>query len=109
MNSSEFLSKSMDEVSKYTYDHFDKSEGLPTFTVYIVWYCKTLQNHKALLATSLPDNMYYECTYNGDKDELYIDAYNKFENICIKGKEEYFMEELFEKLRKERDELFTKN
>ncbi|WP_233619266.1 DUF6275 family protein, partial [Enterococcus sp. S52] len=29
------------------------------------------------------DGMYYEITYNGDKDELYFDAYKKFENKCI--------------------------
>lgn len=28
--------------------------------------------------------MYYEFTYNGDKDELYMDAYKKWENICYK-------------------------
>jgi hypothetical protein len=27
--------------------------------------------------------MYYELTYNGDKDELYIDAYKKWGNLCI--------------------------
>jgi len=52
--------------------------------VYIVWYCKTLQNHKALLSTSVSDGMYYELTYNGDKKELYLDAYKKWENKCIK-------------------------
>ena len=26
----------------------------------------------------------YELTYNGDKKELYFDAYKKFENKCIK-------------------------
>lgn len=31
-----------------------------------------------------PDGMYYEFTYNGDKDELYMDAYKKWENICYK-------------------------
>lgn len=25
--------------------------------------------------------MYYELTYNGDKNELYFDAYKKWENI----------------------------
>ena len=34
--------------------------------------------------TALKDGMYYECTYNGDKKELYFDAYKKFENKCIK-------------------------
>ena len=33
---------------------------------------------------SLSDGMYYELTYNGDKNELYLDAYKKWENQCIK-------------------------
>lgn len=51
--------------------------------VYVVWFCKTLQNWKALVSTSLPDGMYYEVTYNGDKEETYLDAYKKFENCVI--------------------------
>lgn len=51
--------------------------------VYVVWYCKTLQNVKALLSTDLPDGMYYESTYNGIKNEIYFDAYKKVENIKI--------------------------
>ena len=50
----------------------------------MVWSCKTLQNSKALLSTTISDGMYYELTYNGDKKELYLDAYKKFENRCIK-------------------------
>lgn len=48
--------------------------------VYVVWLTKVLQSNKALLSTTLFDGMYYELTYNGDKNELYIDAYKKFEN-----------------------------
>ncbi|WP_339009617.1 DUF6275 family protein [Fusobacterium animalis] len=48
--------------------------------VFVVWYCKTLQNAKALLSTTVSDGMYYELTYNGDKKELYLDAYKKWEN-----------------------------
>ena len=33
------------------------------------------------------DGMYYEITYNGDKQELYLDAYKKWENKCIKAEE----------------------
>jgi hypothetical protein len=54
------------------------------YDVYIVWFSKTLQNWKALLSTNLPDGMYYEVTYNGDQHETYIDAYKKFDNVCIK-------------------------
>ena len=61
----------------------DKFEITPD-DVYIVWLCKTLQNHKALLSTNVSDGMYYELTYNGDKKELYLDAYKKWENQCIR-------------------------
>ena len=33
-------------------------------------------------------DMYYELTYNGDKKELYLDAYKKWENKCISVCEE---------------------
>lgn len=52
--------------------------------VFIVWSCKTLQNNKAMVSTTISDGMYYELTYNGDKKELYLDAYKKWENICYK-------------------------
>lgn len=76
-------------VVKYANERLDKTEGVQITeeNVFIVWSCKTLQNNKALLSTTLPDGMYYELTYNGDKDELYFDAYKKFQNICIKPHE----------------------
>ena len=53
--------------------------------VFVVWYAKTLQNHKALLGTTAEDdNRYFEATYNGDKDELYLDVYYKKDNQCYK-------------------------
>lgn len=55
--------------------------------VFVVWFCKTLQNWKALLSTSLPDEMYYEVTYDGDNFRTYIDAYKKFNNVCIPDEE----------------------
>ena len=74
-------------VTDYTNEHVDKTDGvkIEEENVFIVWICKTLQNNKALLSTTLPDGMYYEVTYNGDKDEIYFDAYKKWENICFKG------------------------
>lgn len=55
--------------------------------VFVVWSCKTLQNNKALVSTNISDGMYYELTYNGDKKELYLDAYKKWENKCIEIKD----------------------
>lgn len=70
-------------VSKFIREHLDKSDEQPAFEVYIVWKCKALQNWKYLLSSTLPDGMYYELTYNGDKKEWYLDAYKKFENKVI--------------------------
>ena len=50
------------------------------FDIFIVWKCKTLQNWKYLISTSIEDGMYYELTYNGDAHEWYLDAYKKFMN-----------------------------
>ena len=72
-------------VKNYIFEHLDKSDETPDFEVYTVWKCKTLQNWKYLIASTLYDGMYYEMTFNGDKNEWYLDAYKKFENRCIKG------------------------
>ena len=73
-------------VVDYFNEKKDKTDDkkLELEDVYVVWLCKTLQNHKDLLSTTVSDGMYYECTFNGDKNELYMDVYKKWENICIK-------------------------
>lgn len=74
-------------VKQTVVDYVNRAKGgekkITQDDVYIVWSCKTLQNNKALASTTLSDGMYYELTYNGDKDELYLDAYKKWENLCI--------------------------
>ena len=85
MGNDKFLKVVKAAVTKYVNERLDKSDGkkITEDDVFIVWSCKTLQNNKALASTTLSDGMYYEVTYNGDKDELYFDAYKKWENICI--------------------------
>ena len=83
MDSNKFIKKCKELVKNYAEEHLDKSDIVPKFDVFAVWSCKTLQNSKALLSTTLSDGMYYELTYNGDKKKLYLDAYKKFENRCI--------------------------
>ncbi len=77
-------------VVNYFNENVDKTDGLKINkgNVFIVWFSKTLQNFKALVSTTVSDGMYYELTYNGDKKELYLDAYKKWENKCIKVEEE---------------------
>lgn len=70
-------------VRDYILEHLDKSDDIPNFDVFIVWKCKTLQNWKYLISSTLFDGMYYEMTFNGDLGEWYLDAYKKFDNRCI--------------------------
>ena len=90
MNTDRFSSLVKRTVCDYTNEHLDKTDGviLTADDVYIVWLSKTLQNSKALASTTLSDGMYYELTYNGDKCELYFDAYKKFENRAISVEED---------------------
>lgn len=79
----------LETIRSYTIEHLDKPDKdyqkyVSDLNVYIVWKNKTLQNWKYLLSTNLPDLMYYELTYNGDKKEWYLDAYRKVENRCIR-------------------------
>lgn len=85
MGNNDFEKLVKSTVAKYANSHLDKTDGkrITEDDVFIVWSCKTLQNNKALASTILSDGMYYELTYNGDKHELYFDAYKKWENICI--------------------------
>lgn len=77
-------SKAIQIVINYIREHLDKSDKPAEYEVFTVWKVKVLQNWKWLISSTLPDGMYYEVTYNGDKKEFYLDAYKKFENQCIK-------------------------
>ncbi len=84
MGSREFLNICKAKVADYfnqNKDKTDTSDNMTVDDVFVVWYCKTLQNHKALLSTPVSDGMYYEITYSGDKNEIYFDAYKKWKNI----------------------------
>lgn len=85
MGSLEFQQICKEKVVNYFTEHCEKTDkaDITVDDVYIVWYCKALQNHKALLSTNVLDGMYYEITYNGDKNQLYFDAYKKWQNICF--------------------------
>lgn len=84
MGNDEFVTKAKELVYNrailFSSKLLDRSEN---FDVYVVWLSKTLQNNKALLSTTIPDGLYYEVTYNGDKKEFYLDSYVKEYNEVI--------------------------
>lgn len=50
--------------------------------MFVVWFCKTLQNWKAIVAGRDFDE-FIEVTHNGDKNETYVDIYRKVTNVCV--------------------------
>lgn len=79
-----------DRARALVYSYLRETDGVhkkhPTFSmdeVRLVWFSKTLENWKALVITTLPDQRYYEVTHNGDACETYIDVYNKVDNVVI--------------------------
>lgn len=81
-----FIEKAKNAIVEYFNSQVDKTDNtnITPGDVYVVWQCKTLQNNKAMLSTTVTDGMYYEFTWNGDKQEGYLDAYKKWKNILVK-------------------------
>ena len=86
---SSFINKCLEAVW-LTMDVEDNQVDEVFESLNIVWFSKTLQNHKALVMStnSLFNHTYWEVTYNGDKDEYYVDAYYKKSNTVIKLSED---------------------
>ena len=87
MQNKDFVEKAKQAVVDYfnsQADSTDKNGRITADEVYAVWLVKALQNNKALLSTTVPDGMYYEFTWNGDKNEGYLDAYKKWKNVLVK-------------------------
>lgn len=89
MDNDKFVELCKEKVVDYTNTFMDLNSinqpvHISTGDVYVVWLNRTLQNNKALLSTTLTDGMYYEVTYNGNKNELYFDAYSHVHNRAFK-------------------------
>ena len=83
----------MDTAKQIVVDYFNAHRDvtddfiLTKDNVFIVWFCKTLQNWKALVSTEVSDGMYYEITHDGDRKQTYVDVYKKWENYTVKDSE----------------------
>lgn len=78
MNEKKFIDLCKKSVVEYLEEFV-----ITTDDVSIVWLNKTLQNWKAVLVPTPIFGIYFECTYNGDEEELYFDAYKKEYNKII--------------------------
>lgn len=78
----EFMEKAIQAVVKT-----EPILGFRKEELYVVWFCKTLQNWKALISTDVASGLYWEVTYNGNKKEAYIDRYKKGGNTAVSDSE----------------------
>ncbi|MFQ7348303.1 MAG: DUF6275 family protein [Anaerococcus vaginalis] len=78
-----FLRLCKRKVAEYENKRVDIKEDIDADDVFSVWTCKTLQNSKCLMSTLVKGAYYYEFTYNGDREEIYMDIYKKVENIPL--------------------------
>lgn len=74
MSTNEFIEKSKFEILNISKTYPDD--------IVMVWYSKTIQNHKAIFFV-LSKQDFYEVTYNGNKNEMYFDKYKKTNKITI--------------------------
>lgn len=80
----EFQTKAINAARTVLLNELDCSaDRLEPSDMYVVWFCKTLQNWKALVS-GVYIKKYIEVTYNGDKQEIYVDVYQKACNQCLK-------------------------
>lgn len=84
MKSYDFEVISKNEIIKEVENYY--GENLKIEQLHLVWFNKSLQNFKCLVCDSTDNQRYYECTYNGDKKELYVDIYEKKYNTKVLNK-----------------------
>lgn len=74
-----FDEEAINIVRNYIFDKY----RVKTFRTFIVWKCKTIQNRKYIIGTDYENN-FFELTFNGDKNEYYLDVYYKVDKKIIK-------------------------
>jgi len=85
MTTKEFLKIVEENIKRQFYEE----KFFDTVEVIQVYYVKTIQNHKGIfiikeLDTNKILSYFIEATYNGDKSELYLDFYQKFDKMTYK-------------------------
>jgi len=64
------------------HEEFFKSDQIS-----VVWMVHVLGNKKAVLIDSGENSRLYEVTYNAEKNQLYVDEYDKVENRAFYGEQ----------------------
>lgn len=69
------------KIADYDVPSISKEEA------YVVWFCYTVGNAKALVSTTRQDHMYYELTYKLSYDAVFVDQYVKIVHTALEREE----------------------
>ena len=61
MTGQRFISFAKYKVLQWLWHNVEDMDGISYNDIFVVWYSKTLQNHKVLLGTHFTDH-YFECS-----------------------------------------------
>lgn len=78
MTSYDFMVEAKKKVADYLAEHHQKP--IEWTDIFVIWQCKTLQNHKIILAAPTPDKLMFEVTYDEDAQAMYFDTYTKLDH-----------------------------
>lgn len=81
MTSYEFEVAAKNAVIKAIKEMHD--EDFPIEQINMVWFAHLLGFKKAILIDAGANNRLYEVTYNRDKNEMYVDEYDKVKNTVF--------------------------
>jgi hypothetical protein len=79
LDKDQYLKKAKALVARNYNESFPISSQYPAHSddFYVVWFAKVLGNWKALVSTDIRSGQYWEVTYDGNKNQTYVDHYTK--------------------------------
>ena len=78
LNTEAFLKAASGAIEHYLFDH-----DIDHTMVFNIWNVKVLDHRKGIFAADGDNELLFEVTYNGLKNEMYLDAYSKDSNKVI--------------------------
>lgn len=79
MGNQEFASRATSIVRNW----YDKYVTMTPTEIYVVWMVKVLRNNKAMISSNKSDGLYFEVTWDGERERFYLDVYSKIENQAL--------------------------
>lgn len=77
----DFQEKALRLVTNYLVTN---EQGSRDFNLRVTWFCKTLDNWKAIISDIEKGGKFYEVTYSGVNKDTNIDVYVKTDKVRIK-------------------------